>query len=387
MQITIDSEFKRLIPPLSTEEFSTLEQLIVRDGCTNPLSIWRVGGENVLVDGHNRYKICEKLGKKFEIKQVEFEDRDYAKQWIINQQFGRRNLAPGVRAALVSDAARIEEAIKRKESAKIAAKVSHQPIADKGVSVRDKVPPTLKPPISKTYEAIAKEKNVPAREVRAFREIEATNKPLAAKVRIGEVSLADARREVKREVLIEKLESVEAVKAKEISGRYDVIVIDPPWPMEKIERDERPHQVKFDYPTMSLKEIAEDIGESLKKHAEADTHIFLWTTQKFLPNAFNLLEEWKLKYVCVFVWHKPGGFQPIGLPQYNAEFVIYARKGSPKFVDTKRFNTCFEAPRGKHSEKPEEFYELLRRVTAGRRLDMFNRREIEGFDGWGKESS
>ena len=76
------------------------------------------------------------------------------------------------------------------------------------------MPPTLKPPISKTYEAIAKEKNVPAREVRAFREIEATNKPLAAKVRTGEVSLADARREVKREALIEKLESVEAVKAK-----------------------------------------------------------------------------------------------------------------------------------------------------------------------------
>ena len=46
------------------------------------------------------------------------------------------------------------------------------------------------------------------------------------------------------------------VKAKAVAGVYDVLVIDPPWPMEKIERDERPNQAAFDYPTMSEAEIA-----------------------------------------------------------------------------------------------------------------------------------
>jgi len=189
-------------------------------------------------------------------------------------------------------------------------------------------------------------------------------------------------REEKRAAVVAKLEDVETRQAKELAGEYDVIVIDPPWPMEKIERDVRPNQSEFDYPTMDEIELA-----GIKMPAADDCHMWLWTTHRFLPMALRLLDSWNFKYVCTFVWHKPGGFQPIGLPQYNCEFAVYARRGTPQFIDTKAFPVCFDAPRGKHSEKPEAFYEVVRRVTAGRRIDIFNRREIDGFDVWGKESS
>ena len=197
----------------------------------------------------------------------------------------------------------------------------------------------------------------------------------------GKKTVAAAVRELKRREMTEKLESIEAKEAKAAQGVYDVIVIDPPWPMQKIERDCRPNQALLDYPVMTESEL-----RALAIPAADDCHVWLWTTQRFLPMAFRLLDAWRLSYVCAFVWHKPGGFQPIGLPQYNCEFALYARRGSPKFIDTKAFPTCFAAPRGAHSEKPEEFYAMVRRVTAGRRLDVFNRRRIEGFDGWGKES-
>ena len=192
---------------------------------------------------------------------------------------------------------------------------------------------------------------------------------------------ADVNREEKRKDVIDNLESVAAIEAKEISGLFDVIVIDPPWPMKKIDRDERPNQTEFDYPTMSESELTD-----MHIPASDDCHVWLWTTEKFFTMAQRLLDSWGFKYVCIFTWHKPGGFQPIGLPQYNSEFALYARKGTPVFIDTKAFPVCFYADRGKHSEKPQEFYDMVRRVTAGRRLDMFNRRKIEGFETWGNQA-
>ena len=171
------------------------------------------------------------------------------------------------------------------------------------------------------------------------------------------------------------------------TGQYDTIVIDPPWPMEKIERpDERQNQTGFDYAVME-----EDDMAAIEIPATDDCHMWVWTTHRFLPMSIRLVAKWGFKYVCTFVWHKPGGFQPFNLPQYNCEFAIYCRKGSPQFVDTKAFNVCFESERGKHSEKPEGFYEVIVRVcglSARRRgLDMFNRRKLKYFDGWGSEAA
>ena len=205
---------------------------------------------------------------------------------------------------------------------------------------------------------------------------------LIAQVKAGETTLSKAHTQAKKDEQLAKLTDISAQEVKAAQGVYDVIVIDPPWQMEKIERDVAPNQTSFDYPTMDEAALTQ-----LPVPTADDCHVWVWTTHKHLPMALRLLDAWGLKYVCTFTWHKPGGFQPFGLPQYNCEFALYARKGTPQFVETKAFPVCFNAPRGAHSEKPQDFYDVLNRVTAGRRLDMFNRRHIEGFDGWGNESA
>ena len=192
---------------------------------------------------------------------------------------------------------------------------------------------------------------------------------------------ANARKEAKAE---KRQETLSAVFSD--AGPFDVVVIDPPWPMQKIDRDVRPNQAKFDYDIMEIEEIETCWREDIAPKLSDDVHAFWWTTEKYLPPCIALLERLGLRYVLTMVWHKPGGFQPHNLPQYNAEFIVYARKGSPVFTDIKDFNVCNSWPRGEHSRKPDEFYDLIARVTGGSRIDVFAREAHPGFATFGKES-
>ena len=166
--------------------------------------------------------------------------------------------------------------------------------------------------------------------------------------------------------------------------KFQTIVIDPPWQMQKIDRDEHGRdQVGFEYPMMSLEEIGEFVP--MKVLPADNCHLYCWTTQKYLPATFKLFQEWDFKYVFTMTWHKNGGFQPFGLPQYNSEFVVFGRRGGLSFDDTKAFNTCFSADRREHSRKPDEFYDLVRCVSPAPRIDIFSRELRDGFDQYGNQ--
>lgn len=97
-EIEIDEELAGLIPPLTDEERQQLEANILADGCRDPLAVW--AEESILLDGHNRHKICQDHDIPFDVRDVSLPDRDAAKRWIILNQFGRRNLTPYQRAEL-----------------------------------------------------------------------------------------------------------------------------------------------------------------------------------------------------------------------------------------------------------------------------------------------
>ncbi len=105
-QIYIIDELRDLIPPLQEEEYSQLEKNILAEGCREALMVWETTKNiidnttsdsstvYVLVDGHNRYGICQKYQINFKIHLVSFSSLRDAKEYMIDNQLGRRNLIP-----------------------------------------------------------------------------------------------------------------------------------------------------------------------------------------------------------------------------------------------------------------------------------------------------
>ena len=96
-ELTIDPDFAGLIPPLQDAELSVLTDSILANGCEMPLVVWN----GIIVDGHNRYRICRENGVPFAIEEKDFESREAAEIWIIRNQLGRRNLSDFQRCELV----------------------------------------------------------------------------------------------------------------------------------------------------------------------------------------------------------------------------------------------------------------------------------------------
>jgi hypothetical protein len=90
MPLIINAELQSLIPPLTTEEYTQLEANIVADGCRDPLIVWQE--EQTLLDGHNRYEICERHGLRYTTLELSLPDMESAHVWMIENQLGRRNL-------------------------------------------------------------------------------------------------------------------------------------------------------------------------------------------------------------------------------------------------------------------------------------------------------
>jgi hypothetical protein len=99
-KITIYPELKAYIPPLTTEEFGLLEQNILQEGCREALILWQKGDEFVLVDGHNRYEICQKHSLTYQTITKSFENIEEVKMWMISNQLGKRNITEEIKSYL-----------------------------------------------------------------------------------------------------------------------------------------------------------------------------------------------------------------------------------------------------------------------------------------------
>lgn len=179
--------------------------------------------------------------------------------------------------------------------------------------------------------------------------------------------------------------------APTVDGEVGTIVADPPW---RYGNTSTRGAATDHYPTMSVEEIC-DLDIPLK-HAGEQAHLYLWTTAGHLPQAFDVMAAWGFTYKTYLVWVKP----QMGMGNYfrvSTELVLFGIRGELRTQDRAIMN-WFEARRGKHSAKPEGFYDMVMKASPGPYLEMFARcRKADqlicgctkcrlGWQVWGNES-
>lgn len=141
------------------------------------------------------------------------------------------------------------------------------------------------------------------------------------------------------------------------------------------------------YPLMHTEEII--ALKSMVEGISADNaHLYLWSTNNHLIDAFKVMQEWGFRYVTMITWVKDRQ----GLGQYFrglSEHCLFGVKGRLpyKVVGGKRQQglTAFLAPKGRHSQKPEEMRRMIEKVSYPPFIELFARERVEGWDAWGNE--
>lgn len=167
---------------------------------------------------------------------------------------------------------------------------------------------------------------------------------------------------------------------------YDVIVADPPWRFRTWSETNQAKSASRHYDLMQTDDIK---GLPVGDLAQKDCILLLWTTGAMQPQAFDVMQSWGFAYKSQIIWRKttPAGKVRMGTGYWARsmhETVLIGSIGKPPKFSA--FPSLFDGLAREHSRKPDEFYRLVLKHTAGlRRADLFSRETRAGFDGWGAE--
>lgn len=182
--------------------------------------------------------------------------------------------------------------------------------------------------------------------------------------------------------------------------KYRTIVADPPWHYEGFGTSIGDNRSSGKRDGMTIKTLPYEsmtLGQMVdlpvRDWADRDgAFLFLWTTNRYLPESFWLANAWGFAYRQLIVWDKGSSMSPFGgsITPNRAEFLLVCRRGSPRLKERWPSGSVVEAPKGSqpgtHSAKPEVFMDLIEMVAPGPYLEMFSRRARLGWATWGDEA-
>ncbi len=175
MNIIVNEALKAYIDPLTPDEHKALERSILAEGCRDALVLWG----DVLVDGHNRYGICQKHGLPFQtVQHTKFRSMEDVHLWMIDQHLGRRSVSDFQRGVL---ALRKREILEERQAAVV---------AENGAFVRDSLSESTDVEALKNRTDIAKAARLSSTQVMQIEKIQKQAAPeVVAAVKAGDISI------------------------------------------------------------------------------------------------------------------------------------------------------------------------------------------------------
>ena len=137
------------------------------------------------------------------------------------------------------------------------------------------------------------------------------------------------------------------------------------------------------YAVMDLEDIC---ALPIADLAEEDAHLYLWVTNPLLFWGEQVIKAWGFEYRTIITWEKQGTLGMGFHFRNQTEHCLFATRGKLPIPPEKRVKTIFQAPKKRHSQKPELFYDIVERVSPGPYLELFARRNRFNWDTWGNES-
>lgn len=164
--------------------------------------------------------------------------------------------------------------------------------------------------------------------------------------------------------------------------KYRVIYADPPWSYNDKQDTDYYGGAEKHYGTMPLDAIA---ALPIERIAEKNAVLFLWTTNPLIFDSKQIFEAWGFTYKSMFIWDKV----KTGMGHYNSvrhEMLLICTRGSCTPDTPRMFDSVQSIERSSnHSEKPQEFREIIETLYAGEKIELFARVKREGWDVWGNE--
>ena len=350
------------VPAMVADEYQAFLLDIAVRGLQAPLEITPAG---IVLDGHQRLRAAIELGLETVPVVVVPHTVDEV-EYMLLAALRRRQLSDSQRAAL---AVELEQVRHAREQAR-----SRSNANLKQGTIGPEVA-TLPPRQGKTRDHAAQLAGVSARLIQDALTVQQADPDLFEQVKAGRIPASVASRRIRRQH--RDLHLPEALPLP--NGPFQVVYADPPW---QLGNPDGPYAPENHYPTLTLDQL-----KALQPPATEDALLYLWAVNCLLPEALKLMEAWGFVYKTNLVWVKPS----IGLGKWTRnrhELLLLGRKGSHPPPDPEDLpDSVIEADRRRHSQKPDQVYELIERAhPTASKLELFARGTTPpGWTTWGNQ--